>query len=815
MIKGGASSWGPSRRILIPYSPCEIDPAIIKCEKFRLWRVYQREAIERILKSRKPFLLLSAPTGSGKSLIAVSSALLWHKRKGEKVIIVTKTTDLQKQYEKEFNIPVVMGRKNYLCPYLTIKEDQGEKQTERTAEDCPFDTYGECPIVSNFISLVSSQLASHIEDFKTEFFSGDFNLFDKKEGNKGYGLTDLPIQYIKWWEEKFPEEEKCKYVIKRKLARKYPVALLNTYYLYTVYKIAQTKLWEKPSLLIIDEAHNFPEVLIEMASKKFPLQSLEKLTERIITHEMLLDRAKSAFDGMAEETKQKYENMFKEKVEEVRRLFQQVLKGQKDRISLLKERIEELIQREENKYEHNTEKIEVVLPKTTADEIIQILSEIEAEILGLALVLDELAKLLIKIELKARVTRQNITSSGIENQVMDLIIGIVENGEYTSKELEELNTLYKELSNREKIERKIEGLYSFVSGIADIIGASRSITRFIKKYHTQSRDNILYAEDLQKHHIKEKDYLFVLYKERNKSAPYGFELKAIFPKREFREFWEALGKPKIVFMSATLFPPYFEKMLGISQEEYEYYDIPSTFPPENRPIIFVPWKRVDWKFFKNERNTKRYISLIDAVLDVLFDQGFDRGLILITKGSHADLFTESKHKDKLVFTRGNFKKKEVALTKHSNSEKSILISPSLWEGIDLKDDLSRFQIIFKVPFGYLGDKSVEVRMRIDREWYYIDALNKLIQGIGRSIRSENDYAITIIFDKRFGNLIEQYQEYLPRWFVESKFVKVTLHPRVSLELLLKEKILECIATIKSHDKKRIAVRDFFEFIVQE
>ncbi|RLJ03691.1 MAG: hypothetical protein DRP08_03245 [Candidatus Aenigmatarchaeota archaeon] len=799
-----------SKLSIVPSSPWEIDPDVIKREKFSSWRKYQRETVEAVLKSEKPFVLLSAPTGSGKSLIAVSLGLLWHKLKGEKVIITTKDTDLQKQYEKDFNIPVIMGRKNYPCQFLTAKEEDRRKQTERTAEDCPFDTYGECPIVSNFISFLSSHSEAFLED--SDAFS--------EKNNKGYSLTDLPVQYLKWWEKEFPEEEKCEYVIKRELARKLPVALLNNHYFYTVYKIAQSKLWEKPSLLIIDEAHNFPDFLIEMASKKFPLRSIEKLSERLTAHETLLERAKTAFEGMAEETKQKYENMFKERLEESRKLFKQVLKEQKARISLLEEMIKQLIQSEEDKYEPDAEKIEVVLSKASAEEIIQILSEVGAGISRLASVLSELAIVLTNIELEARARRNKTISdtrnSDMGNKVMDLIIGIVGKGEYTPKELEELNTLYKELSSREnKIERKIEGLYSFVIGIADIIRASKSITKFVEKYSAQSHDNILYAEDIRKTKVEEKDYLFVLYKEQNKSnTSYGLELKAIFPKREFRELWETLGKPKIVFMSATLFPPYFEKMLGISQEEYEYYDIPSTFPPENRPIIYIPWRKINSKFFQNEENVKKYINLIDITLDIFFEQGLNRGVILITKGSHADLFAESKHKNKLIFTRGNFKKKEQALTRHSNLEKSILISPSLWEGVDLKDDLSRFQIIFKVPFGYLGDKSVEVRKKIDNEWYVIDALNKLIQGVGRSVRSPNDYAITIIFDKNFGILRSQYEKHFPQWFLESKFVKITARYETLLEMQLKEKILECIGTIKSH-KKDITIKNFFEFVVQE
>ena len=65
-----------SKLSIVPSSPWEIDPDVIKREKFSSWRKYQRETVEAVLKSEKPFVLLSAPTGSGKSLIAVSLGLL-------------------------------------------------------------------------------------------------------------------------------------------------------------------------------------------------------------------------------------------------------------------------------------------------------------------------------------------------------------------------------------------------------------------------------------------------------------------------------------------------------------------------------------------------------------------------------------------------------------------------------------------------------------------------------------------------------------------------------------------------------------------
>lgn len=81
------------------------------------WRPGQPETIIKILTTPKKYVLLEAPTGSGKSAIALGTAAML-ARDGGTSYILTATKDLQDQYidlGKDIGAAKVMGRSNFAC----------------------------------------------------------------------------------------------------------------------------------------------------------------------------------------------------------------------------------------------------------------------------------------------------------------------------------------------------------------------------------------------------------------------------------------------------------------------------------------------------------------------------------------------------------------------------------------------------------------------------------------------------------------------------------------------------------------------------
>src|SRR5690606_4936767 len=173
---------------------------------------------------------------------------------------------------------------------------------------------------------------------------------------------------------------------------------------------------------------------------------------------------------------------------------------------------------------------------------------------------------------------------------------------------------------------------------------------------------------------------------------------------------------RVLMMSATILDPRtFLRSLGIDESEAEIVQVPSTFPASRRPVVLKPAARL----------TRRYVDrdlplLAAAVSELAADHEMEKGVvhahsyrIAAYLAKHLD--SEQRHRVVTHFDAGG---REDALNRHLySSEPTILVTPSMTEGIDLADDLARWQVLCKVPYPFLGDPQVAARMERDREWY--------------------------------------------------------------------------------------------------
>jgi len=226
--------------------------------------------------------------------------------------------------------------------------------------------------------------------------------------------------------------------------------------------------------------------------------------------------------------------------------------------------------------------------------------------------------------------------------------------------------------------------------------------------------------------------------------------------------------PFQIFMSATISKDSFCQNMGISPDEIAIVDTPrSPFPLENRKVEFLNAARLSYNSPLVIEN--RVWLKIDEILSKHKNQ---RGLILTTSITRCqdiakNLSSKNKKRIRICHARNpNGKTQDDIIKEHSNSKDGVLVSSSLWQGVDLKDDLSRFQIIAKTPYPNYTEKWVESKMASYPLWYTTQTITKLLQGFGRSIRSRQDWAVTYVLDSAVEPLLNNSKNLVPKSYYD-------------------------------------------------
>ena len=223
-----------------------------------------------------------------------------------------------------------------------------------------------------------------------------------------------------------------------------------------------------------------------------------------------------------------------------------------------------------------------------------------------------------------------------------------------------------------------------------------------------------------------------------------------------------------IFMSATIAKQSFCENMGLETDDVAFVDTPkSPFPIDHRTIDLLNIKRLSYG--STEEDEIEVIKTIDRILD---EHSTVRGLILTSsiprcqkiirylspKNTRRIRICHSKNKDG--------KTQDEVISEHATDPTGVLLSSSLWEGVDLKDDLSRFQIIAKVPYPNYKEKRTKAKMDKFPTWYTSQTLTKLLQGFGRSIRSNDDWAKTYVLDTAVNNVFFKAQQMIPKAYYD-------------------------------------------------
>lgn len=224
------------------------------------------------------------------------------------------------------------------------------------------------------------------------------------------------------------------------------------------------------------------------------------------------------------------------------------------------------------------------------------------------------------------------------------------------------------------------------------------------------------------------------------TVPNTFSVKTIFVGKMIDKL---LAKYNL-FMSATITENFAYNTLNLEKSETEFIEVDPVFPPENKPIFFLGTQALNYNVMKMPETIEELKAQVKTIVDF---HGDDKGLVLVPSfylGSQ--LARAVGHKTRVFEHKSGMNLPQLVNEFKSYKGSSILISPSIFEGLDFKNDQSRFQIIVKSPYPSLGDKRIKYISSYYPQIYQEMTLTKILQGIGRSVRTPEDYAVTYCLD---------------------------------------------------------------------
>lgn len=208
-----------------------------------------------------------------------------------------------------------------------------------------------------------------------------------------------------------------------------------------------------------------------------------------------------------------------------------------------------------------------------------------------------------------------------------------------------------------------------------------------------------------------------------------------------------------LFMSATLGKD-FPHMLGCI--DFAYLELESDFDFRKSPIFVYK------DFYVNYKNKNLMFPLMIKKLDQILDKNKSyTGIIHTASYENTNVIKRLTENTTRIIDYENSKEKEYVLGMLGTSNK-VVMGPTLIEGIDLPDELSRLQILFKIPFPSLGDKFINYKFIKNPDWYNWATRIKIQQALGRSIRHKDDYAITYILDSNFIKMMDKFPNYIKK-----------------------------------------------------
>lgn len=244
----------------------------------------------------------------------------------------------------------------------------------------------------------------------------------------------------------------------------------------------------------------------------------------------------------------------------------------------------------------------------------------------------------------------------------------------------------------------------------------------------------------------------------------AFQLKPLNVTWQARNLLYSRGKKKLLMSATILDKDVFFRSAGIPNTA-AFLSIPTQFKPKSFGIVAIPVGKMS-KYCVN----KTMPTLLTQIEQILERHPNEKGIIHTSSYAITKSLAALQHK-RLLVQRIAADRQHILQAHLSSDAPTVLVSPGMTEGLDLRDHMGRFQILCKIPFPYLGDRVTMIKLKKDPSWYAWSTVRTLVQAIGRCVRNENDWTKTYILDECFLDLLIKQHRFFPSYFGELEIIE--------------------------------------------
>ena len=324
----------------------------------------------------------------------------------------------------------------------------------------------------------------------------------------------------------------------------------------------------------------------------------------------------------------------------------------------------------------------------------------------------------------------------LRNKIQNLFDELIEHRDDAVNVLEDLKNLRNALTDyndkaasviRHNVDYGLEGgkLYKFARAYAWLGDYAETINLFVEAIK-RSLDNLV-----------------VTYVENPESLTFNCLDEEYLMNKYFYPHFDSC-----LYMSATIgdFSLYAK---NCHMRKYSSEVIPSTFDFSKSPIFYCDTYKMNYA--NKDTNIPYIAKMINSIMDMF---PTFRGCVLVSSYDMADKIIQGvspQNAERILMYKDSKDKREV-LDRYRYQDGTVIIGPSLFDGLSFDDDLCRFLVIAKVPYPDMKNNFVKKKMERNYDWYAGQASLSIIQGVGRGVRSETDWCYSFILDGCFSAL---------------------------------------------------------------